>query len=78
VLLATGAGFPFFSLYRLVMLALGRRLIDVAGSSTPSAPARAVGFVFGTLLRRNVSLSRRGWQIVAVARLSDPGTTPTQ
>ena len=74
VLRATGAGFPAFNLYRLLMLALGRRLIEVAGSATPSAPARAIGGLFGALLRRNVSLSRRGWQIVAVARLPEAGT----
>jgi SAM-dependent methyltransferase len=77
VLRATGAGFPVFNLYRLLMLALGRRLVDVAGSETPSLPARAVSGLFGTLLRRNVSLSSRGWQIVAVAQLPEPGPRRT-
>jgi len=74
VLRATGAGFPAFNLYRLLMLALGRRLIGVAGSVTPSAPALVVSKFFGALLRRDTRLSRRGWQIVAVARRPDPET----
>jgi trans-aconitate methyltransferase len=71
VLQASGAGFPIFNLYRLLMQALGRRLIDVAGSTRPSVPARAARSVFGLLLRLNVRLSGRGWQIVATARLPD-------
>lgn len=74
VLLATGAGFPVFNLYRLLMLALGRRLIGVADSSAPGFSARAVGGLFGTSLRWNVTLSRRGWQIVAVSRLPSSAT----
>jgi len=69
VMRATGAGFPIFNLYRLLMLALGRRLIGHAGAMSPSAPARTIACLFALLLRRNVSLSRRGWQVVAVARL---------
>ena len=74
VLRVTGAGFPAFNLYRLGMRALGRRLIDVAGSASPSMPARAATRVFGTLLRLNARLSSRGWQIVATARRPDPTT----
>jgi trans-aconitate methyltransferase len=68
VLRATGAGFPVFNLYRLLMRALGNRLIDVAGSGEPSAVARAAMGAFAALLRSNTRLSRHGWQIVAVAR----------
>jgi hypothetical protein len=68
VLVATGAGFPVFNLYRLLMRALGRRLVDVAGATTPSAPARFAQAVFERLLRRNLRTSRHGWQIVATAR----------
>ena len=59
VLRATGAGFPFFNLYRLLMRALGNRLIDVAGSGEPSAVARAAMGAFAALLRSNTRLSRR-------------------
>ena len=68
VIRTTGAGFPVFNVYRLLMRALGRRLIDVAGSGKPSAPARAAMGAFAFLLRSNTGLSARGWQIVAVAR----------
>ncbi len=68
VLRASGAGFPVFNLYRLLMRALGDRLIDVAGSGEPSTVARAAMGAFSALLRANTRLSRRGWQIVAVAR----------
>jgi SAM-dependent methyltransferase len=69
---AIGAGFPVFNLYRLLMRALGDRLIDVAGSRRPSAGARAVMAAFAFLLRLNTRLSLRGWQIVAVARVPGP------
>jgi trans-aconitate methyltransferase len=68
---ATGAGFPVFNLYRLLMWALGDRLARVAGASERSAPVRAAMGLFGLLLRANVRLSGRGWQIVAVARIPD-------
>lgn len=76
VLRATGAGFPVFNLYRLLMRALGRRLVDVAGSTEPSALARAAMGAFAVLLRHNVRLSGRGWQIVATARLPDQDAAP--
>lgn len=75
VIEATGSGFPAFNLYRLVMRALGRRLIDVARSAKPSPPARAATRIFGGLLRHNVRLSTRGWQIVAIARLPETAAT---
>ena len=68
VVLATGAGYPIFNLYRLLMRAIGDRLIAVAGTDTPSLPAQAAGRVFSVLLGVNTRLSRRGWQTVAVAR----------
>jgi len=68
VIRATGGGFPIFNLYRLLMRRLGDRLIDVAGSE-PSALARAAMSAFAFSLRWNTRLSRRGWQIVAVARV---------
>jgi SAM-dependent methyltransferase len=69
VVRASGAGFPVFNAYRLLMRALGDRLVDCAASETPpSAAARGAGTVFDRLLRMNTRLSARGWQIVAVAR----------
>jgi SAM-dependent methyltransferase len=68
---ATGAGFPVFNLYRLLMRVLGRRLVEVAGAASPSLAARGAARVFRALLRRNVRLSSRGWQIAAIARRPD-------
>ena len=49
VLEATGAGFPVFNVYRLLMRALGKRLVAVAGASKPSALSRIAmrAFAFG-------------------------------
>ncbi len=69
VVRATGAGFPVFNVYRLLMRALGTRLIDVAGSGEPSVVARAAMGAFAFLLRSSRRWSGRGWQIVVVARV---------
>jgi trans-aconitate methyltransferase len=62
---ATGAGFPFFNLYRALTTWRGERLkVDVAGR--PSFPVRMGMLIFGLLLRFNLMSS--GWQTVAVAR----------
>ncbi len=61
---AHGAGFPFFNLYRRVVIARGSKLIgDVAGK--PSFAARIAMRGFDHLFRWN--LTTRGWQTVAVA-----------
>jgi SAM-dependent methyltransferase len=66
---ATGAGFPFFNLYRLVVILRGRQLIrDI--EDTPSVLARAVMGLFRWLFYLNTSSSRWGWQTVASARVS--------
>jgi len=82
VLLAAGfedvsvqrAGFPFFDLYRLAVVARGRRLIrdltahpEAGGGSA----ARAALGVFSTVFRFNLDDSPFGWQLVAVATLPD-------
>jgi SAM-dependent methyltransferase len=70
--LATTAGFPFFNLYRLVVILRGRSLItDVNTESRgiTSALARAVMAIFHPLFALNLFGTRLGWQIVAVARL---------
>ena len=61
-----GAGFPFFNLYRAVVIARGRKLIaDVARK--PSPAAGIVMDTFDALFRLN--LRTRGWQTMAIAVL---------
>lgn len=66
---AFGAGFPFFNLYRLVVVARGRRLVDDIGGEGASGTlaARLAMRAFGVLLRFNIPRSRWGWQTVVVA-----------
>ena len=65
-----GAGFPFFNLYRLAVVARGEKLIQDAssddGRSLPLA-ARATIKMFSWLFRMNQHTGTRGWQLVAVA-----------
>jgi hypothetical protein len=69
------AGFPFFNLYRLVVIGRGSRLAtDVADGST-SRIAVAAMRVFEVLFRFNLRRSRWGWQNVAIARW--PGNRQT-
>jgi 2-polyprenyl-3-methyl-5-hydroxy-6-metoxy-1,4-benzoquinol methylase len=66
----SGAGFPFFNLYRLAVVARGAALIrDVSSDDAQQLPlsARALIRVFSTLFRFNRDAGRRGWQLVAVA-----------
>ncbi|MBN2194829.1 MAG: class I SAM-dependent methyltransferase [Polyangiaceae bacterium] len=64
------AGFPFFNLYRLVVLARGRALIrDATGDGGRTLPrsARLAMSVFSSLFLLNRAHGRHGWQLVAVA-----------
>jgi SAM-dependent methyltransferase len=64
-------GFPFFNLYRLVVIARGRRLAtDVAArEGAPASPAaRAAMAVFRGLLAVTVPGARGGWEIAGVAQ----------
>ena len=64
-----GAGFPFFNLYRLSVVARGRALInDVAGKDAHGLPlsARLAMRAFSWLFNLNLDRSRLGWQLVAV------------
>jgi SAM-dependent methyltransferase len=64
-----GAGFPFFNLYRLAVIARGQALItDVASDDAAKLPlsARAMLGVFSVLFKMNVSKTKLGWQMVAV------------
>jgi SAM-dependent methyltransferase len=65
-----GAGFPFFNLYRLVVVMRGKKLIDdVAGDDSRDLPfaARATMQLFSWLFNLNASATGLGWQLVAVA-----------
>jgi SAM-dependent methyltransferase len=71
---ATAAGFPFHNLYRLIILMRGGGLVENVSrgwAGSGSGLTRAVMRVFDGLFRFNVSSSRWGWQVVAVARLPD-------
>jgi len=62
------AGFPFFDLYRLVVLVRGRRLIeDVRTGNERSRLASSLLATFRALFRLNLSSTPFGWQLVAVA-----------
>ncbi|MBO0690336.1 MAG: class I SAM-dependent methyltransferase [Candidatus Dormibacteraeota bacterium] len=71
---AVGDGFPFFNLYRCVILLRGTSLVaDISDErAQPSRTARAAMSAFKLLLRLP-TVSTRGWQTVAVARLPDRG-----
>jgi hypothetical protein len=69
------SGFPFFNLYRGVVIARGEKLADDvnAGQGGFSAwLAGAVMAVFRGLFRLNLRNSPFGWQVVAVARKRGP------
>jgi SAM-dependent methyltransferase len=70
-----GAGFPFFNLYRRVVILRGNRLVDDVDTTEGrlSHAARAIMRVFGVLFRMNLRDARWGEQIVGVARVA---TTP--
>ena len=64
-----GAGFPFFNLYRLAVVARGRRLIETRRSMTRTASSASVRITtraFDHLLRRNLNGTPWGWQIAGV------------
>ena len=70
--LATRAGFPFFNLYRLAVIARGEKLIDdLKGESAGGAESglqKWTSTFFDAAFRLNTNRSPFGWQIVAVAR----------
>lgn len=68
--LVYGAGFPFFNLYRLMVVARGDALIrdvDLAGGGKLGWAPRAAMAGFDWLFRWNRSQTTRGWQLVARA-----------
>lgn len=69
----SGAGFPFFNLYRRLVILRGKKLIEDAKSGetgTFSLPARVAMVVFHWLIRPTLNSSRWGWQMIAKARPS--------
>jgi SAM-dependent methyltransferase len=64
-----GAGFPFFNIYRMTVIARGRKLLgDVSRPAELFSPLfLAAMTVFGVLFRFNRYRSKLGWQRVAVA-----------
>jgi SAM-dependent methyltransferase len=69
----TLAGFPFFNLYRALIIARGDHLVRDATTRFGRASfffARSLMALFRLLFRGNRPHSRFGWQIVAVARES--------
>ena len=69
------SGFPFFNLYRLLVIARGKRLAqdaDTQSSGRSSGLAHWVTKLFGLLFRLNLRDSPFGWQVVAVARNPSP------
>jgi len=66
------AGFPFFNLYRALVIARGRRLVDdakpEASSTAGSRVTRTAMSAFRPLFLLNLPRSRAGWQTVGVAR----------
>lgn len=63
-----GAGFPFFNLYRMMVIARGARLIDDVCAGSRPWLADAAMRLFGLLFRLNLDRTPLGWQLFAVAR----------
>ena len=69
------AGFPFFNIYRLLIIARGERLardVETRSASAGSRLAIAVMKLFRILFYANLRDSPFGWQVVATARKAAP------
>lgn len=69
------SGFPFFNLYRLLVIARGQRLVREVEAESSGASSALAGFimkVFHLLFHANLLDSPFGWQVVAVARKTSP------
>lgn len=65
------AGFPFFNLYRSLVIARGKRLAQDVETQSRGIPAALAGYtmkLFRLLFRLNLRDSPFGWQVIAVAR----------
>jgi SAM-dependent methyltransferase len=63
---ATGAGFPFFNLYRLFVILRGQRLVDDARGQ-PGPLLRIMSGIFRILFKLNIERLPLGWQTMAIA-----------
>ncbi len=64
-------GFPFFNLYRLTVIARGKKLIEDARAAESSSPSRLALFVMGAyrkLFRWNLENHPLGWQLMICCR----------
>ena len=64
-----GAGFPFFNLYRLAVIARGEKLVEDAAEGDESRLPLAVKAAirtFGALFKLSIDRTTLGWQLVAV------------
>ena len=69
------AGFPFFNLYRLLVIARGKRLAQDVEMQSSGIAATAASFMmklFRLHFRFNLRDSPFGWQVVAIARKTAP------
>jgi SAM-dependent methyltransferase len=69
------AGFPFFNLYRLLVIARGEGLardVDMQSRGISATFATFMMKFFGLLFHGNLSDSAFGWQVVAMARKTTP------
>jgi trans-aconitate methyltransferase len=74
------AGFPFFNVYKLLVVLRGRRVITDVRSSEAGDGSRVASVLmtlFGALFRFNLISSPLGWQIVAVAHTRPEARGPT-
>ena len=61
-------GFPFFNLYRLLVIARGERLATDFDNGSGVSLANIVMAVFRGLFRLNLPDAPGGWQLVAISR----------
>jgi trans-aconitate methyltransferase len=68
--LAAAAGFPFFNLYRMVVISRGKKLAADVQAESPNPLATLAMAMFRPLFSLNLDRSPWGWQTVAAARWS--------
>jgi SAM-dependent methyltransferase len=75
VTLTVGAGFPFFTLYRALVIARGERLVHDASADGDQTPGlmRVMMACFRLLLPLSLPRSPFGWQTIGVGR--EPGAS---